>query len=1180
MKERIQAENWIQSGGRLIFSQKGIELSLKPEETGEGVFSIAEESGKTVEGFVWSKDERMHCLQDRFAGKEEQIAFRFDSTGLEEGEEWTGRFLIVSNVGEYELPYVVRICCGVLQSSMGDMKNLFHFTNLARSNWPEAVKLFYHQEFIRVFQGEEETFRELYRGLSRAYGSEQNVEEFLLAAGKKQPVEYVTRSQELVLTELKGTASEDIVLTRNGWGYTRLEVETDGDFLHCEKSVLGDDDFLGNQCRLPVFLDAGALHMGKNFGQVKLTYRGGEIRIPVTVMNRAGGRVSGGRYREEKELRLKLVQLYQEFRMKRIGMQEWIRSAMEVVERLKTLSEKDPSARLFQAHLLITEERMEEAGWILEQIQKDLEESRPEVYAYYLYLTTLAHSEEETVARAASRVMDLYHYYSGNWKIAWLLLFLSREVNRSMVSKWQFLEEQLEHCASPVMYLEALQLMNANPTIVMKLGSVELRTFYYGAKKKFLSADLIGHFVYLAGKQRYFNETVYRILKLCYEKNPTGEILFAICVQLIKGNRTDRESHGWYKKGVEKELRVTRLFEYFMLSLDLEREEEIPRIVLLYFAYQSNLDMERAACLYAYVEKRKDSEPDLYVSYKPQMDRFILKQLYQGSMNRHLAFLYQSVLEGHLFTEDNCRALAPLLFLQQLDCENPSIRQVIVLHRQLKGEIAVPLIDGRAYVPVYGKQAILLLEDEKHNRYYQSVPYQVSRLMYPLRCVDVLQEQVHQNLGCDLFLTDGNRKEICITEETASRFLALADRPEIAREYGWQIRIGLLRYELEKDRLEELDEFLEHLEAEQIRESERAEVVRCLVLRGFYEKAYQWMRGERVEKQDGRTLMRLASRLLEQEKHRQEPLMTAICQGAFRLGTYDSRILEYLCVYGHGSVVEMKKLRRAAENFAVDTYWLTERILVQQLFTGASMQTEIGLLRDYVSWGGKTEIEAAVLHRLAYGYVMQEKEFAPYAAQEVIHMTRRKETLSDMTALAFLQYYEENRQLRSREVEETAALLGASLLQKKIRLPVLKAYADLIPGAEQLLDKTFVVYRGKKECPVVLHYKLYTGGREPETGVSIGMQHVVDGIFAAEFILFPGEQLQYLISEGGSGKEMLDSGLIRAGDCSAFVKGSRYGMLSDVAAERLVREGGEAAVLLEQYLYTDFMAGGLFSHVK
>ena len=67
-------------------------------------------------------------------------------------------------------------------------------------------------------------------------------------------------------------------------------------------------------------------------------------------------------------------------------------------------------------------------------------------------------------------------------------------------------------------------------------------------------------------------------------------------------------------------------------------------------------------------------------------------------MSRDLAYLYQNVLEERLLTEDNCRQLAPLLFWQQLDCEDDGIRQAVVVHTRLREEQVYPVENGRAYV--------------------------------------------------------------------------------------------------------------------------------------------------------------------------------------------------------------------------------------------------------------------------------------------------------------------------------------------------------------------------------------------------------------------------------------------------------------------------------------------------
>lgn len=52
----------------------------------------------------------------------------------------------------------------------------------------------------------------------------------------------------------------------------------------------------------------------------------------------------------------------------------------------------------------------------------------------------------------------------------------------------------------------------------------------------------------------------------------------AICSLLIKGNKSGPEYYLWYRRGVEQELRVTRLYEYYMMSVDLNKEVKSPAL--------------------------------------------------------------------------------------------------------------------------------------------------------------------------------------------------------------------------------------------------------------------------------------------------------------------------------------------------------------------------------------------------------------------------------------------------------------------------------------------------------------------------------------------------------------------------------------------------------------------------
>ena len=194
------------------------------------------------------------------------------------------------------------------------------------------------------------------------------------------------------------------------------------------------------------------------------------------------------------------------------------------------------------------------------------------------------------------------------------------------------------------------------------------------------------------------------------------------------------------------------------------------------------------------------------------------------------------------------------------------------------------------------------------------------------------------------------------------------------------------------------------------------------------------------------------------------------------------------------------------------------------------------------------------------------------------------EALTDMCALAFLEYYSRHREERSAETDETIRKLGERLIAAGMRLPLFQEYADLLDGAEMQLDKTMVVYKGSREHPVSIHYRVLApsdSGRGAGPMQTMEMQHVYAGIYSAQFVLFAGESLQYYITEtfAEEPQEKLDEGEVKAVE-SLLVKGTRYGLLNDVLSSWLIGEKPESQELLEQYLYTEWMTQGLFGSAE
>ncbi|MBQ6415942.1 MAG: hypothetical protein IJJ65_06800, partial [Butyrivibrio sp.] len=344
----------------LDFSTPRVELYLGAGTMAEGTFTIFGPEDRLLVGKISSTEVRMQVITQDFSGTPYEASYRFDARGLSKGDVIQGDFRIISNQGEYYLPFVVNVRLDHIASSLGDIKNLFHFANLAKTDWNEAVDLFYSDEFISIFEGTEGQYESLYRGLSAVPGNEQNVEEFLIAINKKQPMNFLVDEKEINV-DYNGTSRDNtITITRSGWGYSGLSVKIDGDFITLDKSSIGEDDFTGSSCHLKYRIRQDKLHSGNNFGKITFSNAFTNIELPVVVSADVSGIHPTVDYQEKKKLIVQLIKVYESFSCKKITSRAWLSETGKIVAKMNALDDKDLEFRLYTAHYYITAGRVNE----------------------------------------------------------------------------------------------------------------------------------------------------------------------------------------------------------------------------------------------------------------------------------------------------------------------------------------------------------------------------------------------------------------------------------------------------------------------------------------------------------------------------------------------------------------------------------------------------------------------------------------------------------------------------------------------------------------------------------------------------------------------------------------------------------------------------------------------------
>ncbi|MDD6202279.1 MAG: DUF5717 family protein [Lachnospiraceae bacterium] len=1164
-------------GGSLIFSCSKIEINLHENETAQGSFVIEEQSGRPMKGSVYSSRMRMHCVNEEFAGTQAEIFYTFDSTGMETGEVQKGNFYVVCDMGEYVLPFVINILHDNLESSMGSIRNLFHFTNLAKSNWDEAVKLFYQDKFLEVFTGNDAKYRNLYRGLKTSTDKNRNLEEFLIGINKKQPIEYILDREEVRVENPEDGMPLTICIERNGWGYTHLSVCVDGEFITLTKNVMTDDDFLGNCCHYTFYIKKEGLHAGRNFGRLLFSHSHGSFCVSVTAVCQYGGKKNHTAHKQ-KSMTYALTRHYLDFRMKKISLQKWLMLTQELISHRKKIDETNVENSLFEAQLLITQERYNEAKWILDHYIPDPEQLDDTLYCYYLYLTSLYNVDEYYTREAAERVQGIYEKNPDNFRIAWILLYLSGDFHKSTSTKWEFATNLIASgCKSPVFYLEMIQMLNADP-LLLKMTQQDKQILWFGAKEQILSLELMQRITYLALREKTYDKTLVRILQAVYEKNPQSDTLQAICLLLMKGSKVGKEYFIWYERAVEQNLQITRLYEYYMMSMDLQSETVIPKRVLMYFSYQSELTVSQNAYLYAYIVKNRQKLGELYEAYSSQIGRFLLKQLYAGKINGNLAYLYQEIIVKEMMTPDNARQLATLLLLHAVTVKDRDITHVIVLDDRLNQEAVYPVINGKAYISLPGNDYTILLQDERGNRYYGSREYATECFFLPRKLIPFVEPYAQDSLALNLFIC-GNRDLIFITKQNEKRYRYLEEAEAVEKEFRRKIRLKLLSFYFEQDELALLDQLLERIKPEDVVGKERGELVRLLAIRGYYEKAYEWILKFDPAVIEPKTLVKITTYLLQNEGAIENREMTYVIYSAFERGKYNEEVLTYLMNFYQGPVKNLRDIWKAASNFELDTYAICEKIIVQMLETGAFIGEEKQIFKQYVTGCAKPDIELAYLSYCSYEYLVHERLTDEFVFWDVERIFLSQKELPVVCMLAFLKFYADKiKQMQESTKKVCREFLHNLFVCRHIILPFFQEYKEISVDALSISNMTLIEYKGNPDSKVIIHYVVGSKLSEETGYIREEMQNMYGGIFVKPFLLFFGETLQYYVTEEYANKEQLtESGTIQKSDALSDTLQDRYSMINDVAIADTLKDYSAAMHLIEEYEQKKYMTESLFS---
>lgn len=1159
----------------LAFSEETIDLSVIEGRSEAGSFVIESTNQIKICGIVYSTNPRMECLNPHFEGEKVRIRYQFNSKGLTEGDACEGKFVIVCNQIEYSLSFCARITRLYAEASTGAVKSLDDFTRLAASNWDEAYHLFYNRNFLNTIPYDNVYERLTYEGFACARPSGQNMEEFLIGVNKKKPVSISVDKSEEIFMASKEPQSGCFTITKDNWGYTEIRLRTDCEFIKLSKPVLTHDDFIGKTYLYEYIIDASAMHAGRNFGRIYIdgVYQSFTIDITAGVRDDDDSISGIAVTKDIKECMVGIMELYTSFRLKRIVTGVWANETISILNHLHALMPDEHMYELMKAQAFIINRQRQEAKWILDDFKHSNPDKKAPIWGYYLYLMTLLEREPSYIDNMTHEVELIFYENPDSVLLFWVLLFLRNQYFDDNAGKLKDIKYWvLRGCSSPYLYIEAYYLISQDPYLIKELSVFELRILSWAVKKKALTKELAGAIFEAVDLAGGFDNRVYELLTAAYEICPEAEYVGIICSYLIKGHKNDTCFHKWFELGIENKLRLTGLYESYLITMDDRQISPVPKIIQMYFSYDNKLPYRKLAVLYNNIIAAKETEPEVYHKYRKAMGRFAMDQAQLRHIDDNLAVLYEDMLELGFINEELSAAFSDIIYTHKLIVFDKRIVRAIIYQNEMKEPQIVPVTDQCAYFELFSNDYVILFEDSRGYRYVKSISYRLQRLMdaekYLDRCISLSPDRPQYIVSHFKHVRDYSD----FTKDDLKLFKPVFYSESFSDSYKAVMGYRILKYCQLHDYEDYVRPFLQSINFDTLQKDARKYLIDMLVSNRLYEKAYDMAMEYGIDMLAAASKVVLCENALKVQ-HVDDDFMVQLAISAFKTGKYSDLVLKYLCENYTGPTDELINLWHAADKFSISSMKLDERILEQGIYTQIEPEKISDIFMEYYKRAGNEKLILAYISLVAHGYLHSGGCKADFIFDIIEKRFIGNRTLNDACQLALLKHFAEKTDITQAELEIEDTLLKYYIYNNM--------YFDFFARLDYrllekyfLYDKAFLQYESTPGAHVVLHYSRDEDGEEFN---SEDMVEMYDGIYVKTFVIFFGELIRYYITEEHDNSiEVKESNRLTCNNIPGDNDHSRYNLINEMIISDTLSDETTLKSNIDEYKRLDAATKQLF----
>ena len=1107
LKEEISIVNQIEEEKtpEIGLSVANLEIEVEEGKVYRASFTVESENNIPMKGFIYSTSDKMETEISDFEGLKVEIPYYFKGKLSTVNSEFEGDFVLITNGGEYNIPYSIRVVRKSVETSIGRISDMADFTRLYAANRREAVELFFLPNFEEVFLRESPEERAIYHSLMKSRSRNLILEEFLTATGCK-PVTLLSLERKNIVLDV-GRDRDTITLIMDNDGYIEGKVSCDKDQVQLSCIHFTSDDFKDGKLEISIEKNKNYI-MGSDIIHVTTVRQSFEIPVEWwgTLPEFTKEREKNFRLKKEKA---ELLHNYLYFRTGSIGFEDFADTGNHILDDLY-LSTEDYRWKFYKMHFCLMENQKEAAKQIMDQLADEEKHFSPLEKHYYLYLKAMYYRTPEAISQAVVAIREFYETSSHKAEALWMLIYLDREYVFNKRLQYDTIRQLFEQgYNSFLLYFEACDILNENPSYMEELSPFEVSIFRWGVRYGYVSMSLSYQFARLALKLKYYNNAVFHISRKLYDVEPDELFLQVICSLLIKGNRIGKEYHSYFRRAVEANLKIIGLNEFFIRSMDFDTYDTIPQRVLIYFTYSNSLDYMERAYLYTNVLKHEAEYDEVFGAYYSKMLPFVEEQLLQGRINEHLAYLYSHFQKEILSNPDNWKAVCDILFFRKLTCHNPRMIGVYVVSPETGEEKYYAFSGGVTQVEYYNKRTALYFVDGNEQRYVKGIKHTFRSF---LELSQFPERWVSKNLiNKKVLLVQSEKIEDVITEKEVEILKKIVFNPDYVTWMQVRALEKLLVYFENHQNKTELGRWLEKVDYSHISEGFRKTLMDYYMEIGMTENTFFGIELYGCSIMGAAKRLKLAVFGIQHYKGAMDETTLSLAWSAFIRKKYNRDTLTYLMQHFCGETEDLLLIWERSRKFELETTDFEKRILSQCMFTGDESDDVLPVFESFYASESDPETAWAYMEYI-YGRDLERKGTLP----DKIHRLIGREIMAghvkgDEARIYYLYHFADKRDWHAR-AKEPAVWMIQDFLDRGLYLPVYHSYHQWFHFPVDYEELTFLTYTGESGHSMVLHYQIEG---EDDSYTEKQLSEVLPGRYVCSMNFFRKDHVNYRLEADG-----------------------------------------------------------------